>query len=218
MTPAQILATIRAQVYEETAAFYTDAEIYSYMWQGEQELITQVPCTETRDTTSITSAVDTEYYTKPTGVVYIERVEWDSVKLKKIDYRDRDALDTNGYGGSLSTGDPYCYYEYGAQIGLYPVPQSIKNVTIHYIKAASAIAAGSTAFTIPDYFSHYLTDFCLYRMYAKDQDDGRANFHRQQWEMNVSRAKQAWSQRQTHDALMVVKDDNNYPETELGMI
>lgn len=218
MIPSQILSTVRAQVYETTPAFYTDAEIYSYMWQGEQELTAQIPCTETIDTTSVTSASGTEYYNKPSDVLYIERVEWDNVKLKKIDYRDRDALDSNGYGSALSSGEPYAYYEYGSQIGLYPVPNSINNVTLHYIKEPAAIVTASTSFTIPSFFARHIVDYCLFRMYAKDQDDGRANFHRQQWEINLSRAKQAWSQRQFKDALPVVKDAGNYPETELGMI
>jgi len=218
MTPAQILATVRAQVYEATAAFYTDAEIYSYMWQAEQEIANQVVCTEVRDSTSISSVTNTEYYSLPADVLYVERVEWNNTKLKKIDYRDRDSVNGGGYGGDLDKGDPYCYYQYGSQIGLFPVPQEAKTVALHYIQEPAQIVTASSAFTVPSFFAKYIPDFCLSRMYAKDQDDGRAKFHQGLWSGNILSAKQLWSQRQFKDALLVVKDSDKYPETELGMI
>lgn len=217
MTPEQIKDTIRNQVYESTAAFYTDAEIYSYMWQAEQEIAQAIPCTETRDTTSLTSVTSTEYYDLPSSVAYVHRVEWNSKKLKRIDFRDRDTLDYSGYGSSLSEGQPYAYYQWGTQIGLYPVPEDAKNITLYYYKTPTAITTSTTAFTVPDMFTQYIPDYALYRMYAKDQDDGRAQFHRQQWEANIVRAKQKWGQRQTSDYLYVVKDSDMYPETEVGM-
>jgi hypothetical protein len=35
MTPAQALTRVRTQINETTAAFWTDAEIYGYMWEAE---------------------------------------------------------------------------------------------------------------------------------------------------------------------------------------
>jgi len=221
MTPAQILETIRNQVYESTAAFYSDAEIYSYLWQAEQEIAELVKCTEARTAVAATSVTGTEYYDLASDVAIVTRVTWDGLKLKKIDYRDRDAVDYTQYGSTLSSGNPYMFYQWGNKIGLYPVPDSAKSIGLHYYKIPDQLVtgtSGSTAFTIPSMFARYLPDYALYRMYAKDQDDGRANFHRQQWEANLTRAHQFWAQRLGDDHLYVVKDTDNYPETELGMI
>lgn len=217
MTPAQILATIRNQVYETTAAFYTDAEIYSYMWQAEQDLAEITKSTEAKDT-SVTSSTGTQLYNVPSTVAYIHRVEWDGVKLKKIDLTEEDALDFNQYGSTKQQGSPNFYFQWGNQIGLYPVPNDAKNVTMYYYAEPSVITSASTAFTLPSILHRYIPDYALYRMYAKDQDEGRAQFHRQQWEANLIRAKQLWSKRMNEDKYWVVRDTENYAQTELGII
>ena len=217
MTPAQLLATIRNQVYETEAAFYTDAEIYSYMWQAEQEIARVIRCTETVDSSTSTVA-DTEYYSLPSNAEYVYRVEWDGKKLKKIDFTDRDTVDFNQYGSTLDTGRPTFYYLWGNQIGLYPVPDQVKVIKFYYYAIPTVIDENSTALTIPSWLGQYIVDYALYRMYAKDQDDGRASFHRQQWEANLIRAQQSWSKRQSTDNYYVVRDTENYPETELGII
>jgi hypothetical protein len=53
-------------------------------------------------------------------------------------------------------------------------------------------------------------------MYAKDQDD-RFNFHKRLWDENLMKAISKWRQSKRHDQHSVVKQEEMYPGTVLGM-
>jgi len=216
MTPAQIKASIRAQAYETSAAFWSDEEIYAYMWQAECEVAALVECTETTDSTTTTVSGTVEY-AKPTDCLIIKRLTWDSVKLKKITLSDLDAMDGTGYGGTVSTGNPEFYYEHGANVGLYPTPTSAKTLKFWHIKQPTELTAASTTFTVPQLFQHYIPDYCLYRMYLKDQDD-RANTHLKLWDENIGKAISKWKHSQHRDQYSVVRCEENNQVTSIGIV
>ena len=216
MTPAQVLSNCRAQLYETTAAYWTDTELYGYMWYGEQEIAQLVPCTETKFITA--TVTDTSVYTSPSDILYYDRVTYDGVKLKRIDRTDLDAIDRPGYGSSLSTGQPTSYYEYAGLVYLWPIPQAIEPLVFNYYALPAQVTATAAGFTIPTYMQPFIQDYVLYRSYAKDQNEGLANFHKNLWDQDLSKASMIWAQRDQRDGHRTVRDSDNYPETELGII
>jgi hypothetical protein len=217
MTPAQILATVRAQIDEVTADFYSDDEIYAYMWQAEIEINNLTKCAEAIDT-STTTEVGTAEYAKPSDCLLIIRLLWDSNRMKKIDFRELENQEGLTYGHTIAQSQPYAYYEYGNNIGLYPTPNAAKTIKFYHIKQPAVITNVSTAFTIPQDFHHLIPDYCLWRMWGKDQEEPRAGFHKNQWEINLSRAVITWANHRRADKLGVVKDSDTYPNTYAGMI
>lgn len=217
MTPDQVFDTIRNQVYETAASFWSDDEIYSYMWQAEQEIASLVDCTQSYDSSQTTTANEPAY-SKPSDVLYLTRVTWDGVKLKKIDWRQKDSLEIGTYGAADYVGNPTHYVEWGNTITLYPIPDRSASLVYYYIAQPTQITATSTSFTVPQLFHQYLPDYCLYRMYVKDQDDGRAMFHKQLWEENIYKARDKWNRRVSKDFYRVVKDEEEYRQTEWGII
>jgi len=216
MTPASVLTNCRAQLYETTATYWTDAELYGYMWYGERELAQLVPCTEAAFLTA--TVTDTSGYTSPSDILYYDRVTYDSVKLKRVDQTDVDALNRRGYGASSTTGQPTHYYEYGKMVYVWPIPQEAADLKFWYFSEPAEVTAAATDFTVPSMFQSYLQDYVLYRAWAKDDNEGKANFFRQQWENDKQLAYNNWAQRGQRDGYRVVRDVDNYPETQLGMI
>ena len=217
MTPTQVYNTVRNQFYEQDPSFIGEAELYSYMWQAEQEIAGQVECTQAYDN-STTTVASTQNYSKPSDCLYLKRVTWDTVKLKKEDQRAIDAQDGQGYGGSTTEGNVYSYYEWGSEIFLYPIPDSAKTLEFYYIKQPTLKTSSSTALDVPQIFHAIIPDYCLYRAYSKDQDVERAMFHKRLWDEGMKEALSKWSMRQYDDMFLVVKQEDNYNSTEFGII
>lgn len=216
MTPAQCLSTIRDQVVETSANFWTDAEIYRYMWSGESILNAQLGLYEANGTQNTFTGI--ESYDNPDELVYYTNINWDNQKLKQITFRDRDAIETPGYGGSYSEGQPHSYILYGNSIYLYPIPNSAKALIYRYIKEPAAIGSGSGSFSIPVAYTHFIADYALFRMYAKDQEADRAMFHKKLWDENIQMASDINGLKNKMDRYRVVNVEESYPQTDLGMI
>lgn len=217
MTPTQIKDSVRNQVYETSASFWSDAEIYTYLWFAECEIAGLIQCTEATDDTTTTVA-STQEYAKPTDCLIVLRVTYDGAKLKRIDLTDQDALDGSAYGGSLSTGNANSYYEFGDNVGLYPIPDDAKTLKFWYIKQPTLKTDADIGWDVPTEFEHYLADYALYRMYLKEQDEGRASIHKQLFDQSVARAAQKWRINRERDRHSVVKTEEFYPITGLGLV
>jgi hypothetical protein len=187
MTPNQVLETIRDQVYETSANFWSDAEIYRYMWTAECELASLIECTEAT-CTAIPTVANQQEYTKPTNLIDIKRVTYGNKPLKKVTKREKDFYDFNLVDGTDFSGEP------------------------------TVITSASVAFTVPQEYTHYFIDFCLHRMYAKDQDETRSDRHFKIWENNLVKAKDKWMRKRVSGKVFVVKTEDQYPTTELGLI
>lgn len=203
LTPSQLLATVRNQAYETTAGFWGDSEIYSYMWQGEI-ILAQKIVGLTQTTTTDTTVASTREYDRPSGAIRINRLTWDSQKLKKIGLNDLEESEGSGYGFTGSDGDPIYYYESGAYVGLSPIPDTANTIKYWYDAKPTAIDASSTAFTVVDY-EEIIADYCLYRMYLKDQDN-RADVHLSLWQDSLVKSSNDWNRRNSADKITVVRD------------
>jgi hypothetical protein len=209
------LSSVRNQIFEASAAFWTDAEIYGYLSDAEYLLASEVNCTQVIDT-SITTIIGTQEYAMPATIMRIQRLLWDTVKMKAIDLTQLDSIQYPTYGGSTVTGNPVYYYLYASLIGFYPIPASAAAVKIYGMKRPTAVSAAQQSFTIPDELIPYLDDYVLYRCYLKDQD-GKADVHLALWNKNIEKAKSAWSDDRFFDQYLQPKDtwaDNN---TDLGL-
>ena len=219
LTPEDVLDIVRFQVYETSAAFWSDAEIYTYMWQAESEIAQLVECTQYMDD-STTTVSGTQKYAKPLDCLYLKKVEWDSVPLKEMDMqqRDKETHQFQSYGQSDSSGNPYAYWQWGDDLYLYPIPQSAKTLEIWYVRQPAKISASSTEFTVPKEFHNPIVEYCLSRMYLKDQDETRGKYHQEMWLQGVQMAREKWATRKKSNRFAVAKNADNYPQTDLGII
>lgn len=219
MTPSEILESIRDQVYESTANFWSDDEIYRYMWQAECELAGLIECNEISDSTTLDSTAGTQEYSIPSNFLSVSSVKYGNKLLKKVTKREKGFYDFNDVTSTDFSGEPDSFYVTPTHIVLYPVPPSTGvNITLIGIGQPTKLTTSSTSFSTSQLYHHYYIDYCLARMYAKDQDEVRSDRHMRLWENNIVRAKQKLAQSKRIGKFSVVKDEEMYPTTELGMV
>ena len=215
MTPAQALTRVRQQLNETTAAFWSDAEIFGYMWEGESILVGKLGMFQA--TTAVTTVTDTSSYTFPSGYQRISRLTYDGKKLKKADFTDRDYLDGTNYGSTPQTGKPEMYTEFAGLVYVFPVPDDAKALRFFGEKVPTEITA-SASFSVPEEnIQQMIPDYCVWKCSMKDGELNRADRHKQAWDRNVLMAESIWVDRKSADRMYAVKDEDEYPGGGLGM-
>lgn len=216
MTPAQALASVRGQLNETTAAFWSDAEIYRYLWEGECLLAGKIG--NIQAITAHTTITDTSVYTCPDSYLRLSRVTYDGKKLKRIDFTERDYLAGQNYGSTVQTGKPVAYSEWAQNVYLFPVPDAAAGLNVYFLKAPSQIVTASVSFSIQDEsIQQMIPDYAVWKAAMKDGDTDRADRHKQIWEQNVLRAESMWVDKKGEDRIYAVKDEDQHAGGELGM-
>lgn len=216
MTPAQSLSTIRNQLNETTANFFTDAEIYAYMWEAETLLAHEIGYV--KKTTAHTTVTDQSVYTCPDNYVKIARVTYDGKKLKQVNDVDVDRLDGATYGSTVQSGKPEVYKKWGDDVTLWPTPEEDKELYFEFYKSPDQITTDSTLFTITDgAIQQMIGDYVLYKCFHKDLEVQKAEKHFAVWNANLSRAYMLARDRDGWDEMSTVKDEDEYAAGSLGM-
>jgi len=193
---------------ETTAAFWTDAELYMYMSDAESDINQLVSCYEL--TTTAASVTATSGYTLPSDLISLTRVEYDGYPLKQIDQRDRYRLDQPGYGGTLTQGKPTHCWLYGTDmVYLWPTPDSAKTITYYYTAEPADISTASTAFSVPQQYHSAIQDYVLYRCFAKDQDQAKAEWHKREYMQAVMDARTKEQRRRWAGGFPCVKSESH---------
>ena len=215
MTPAQALSSIRRNLNETTAAFWSDAEIYGYMWEGECILAGKIGAPQA--ITAHTTITGTSAYTSPDSCLRLSRLTYDGKKLKRGDFTDRDYLDGTNYGSTPQSGKPVMYTEWGTNVYLFPVPDTAAALNFFFIKAPTEITAAASFSIKDESIQQLIPDYCIWKASLKDGEMARADRHKQTWEQNVLRAETMWVDRKAEDRTYAVKDEDDYAGNEVGM-
>jgi len=217
MTPTQVYDRIVNQFGESAGDFFSSAELYAIISEGERVVNKEVECYETTDT-STTTVASTQEYAKPSDLIILDQVRWYGVKLKKFTKVDQDSFDETTRGSSLTEGSPTHYYEWGSSVYLYPVPDSARTLEFRYIGEPSAVNGGSSAFSIPLMFHEMIVDYGLMFLYAKDQNDGQAQWHQNRFDLGMLKAKMEWQRRYGRDRHFVVQQEEVLQTLEDGIV
>lgn len=212
-TPSEMIDKIRRESGETEADYWTSTEIYEYMSDAQRLIGRVVPCV--LDSTAQDVIADTREYTIPDDVGIISRVTYDGRKIKAIDINQLGALEDTD---STSTGRPEYYYQWGTEMGLSPVPDSTDELKIYFQKICSDVT-NTSSWAVPDWCTDIIPDYCLWRMYTKDQElSVEADSHQKSWLMGLDQLESDWNKRIYDDQYIVVRDeDNTYPGTSLGI-
>ena len=166
MTPATSLARVRYLIKESTASFWTDAELYTYISDAEQEVFNLIMEEDEGYFQTTNATIDyvngTQEYDLPTDCVKVVLVERTDVEPDKTLHpiRMQDKLQYEPANQTSATDEDYEYYYIsGTKIGIVPIPDenATNNLKIYYIARPTAVTSSSTAFTVSDdYGAHSL--------------------------------------------------------------
>jgi hypothetical protein len=192
-TPAQVFTQIRLQANEDTAAFWSDAEILRHMGDGESLIIQTTGCAE--DSSSFVTTGGTREYNLGSTIGTILRLTWDTATIDAIELSQLKDVEGEAYGGVDSTGNPEYYYRWGDKIGFSPIPDSDKTAAIyHYPNSSGIDSTTSATWTMPAKYGQYVTAYALWQMFSKDQqtqEEGAAYYR--QWLDNLGTIQHDWN-------------------------
>jgi hypothetical protein len=216
VTPAQVEAQARRRYNSVSdTTFYTQDEMFQWIWEAEQELATRTLCIDGRDT-SLSTTASTQTYAIPTGFFEIKRVEYDGTKLQQIDFREDDAL-TIGGANTTSTGTPAYYFIWNGTLYLRPIPaESSKQIKIYGPKSATVLTTGSSSLSTPAQYHYRLIPYVTAQMAFKDENYTAYETMMDTWNANVLLTERDERRRKRADRFAIVKPEELMDQSPFG--
>lgn len=221
MTPADINNFARSKYNATGDSFFSDLEIYQYIYQAELELTVESECIEKLDssTTTVSGTRVYNFLADCTAIKRIELIDLNgiSVKLEKITFREDDAL-TLVNVASTTLGKPQFYETWNNQIYLRPIPDTTGYVLKQYYYGLPIVPTASSTLEVPSLFHMDLVDFVVKQMYSKDQNLPMAQYYDLIWQKASSKIKRWIQKRKRTDTFTVTMNEDNLAVTLTGPV
>lgn len=214
MTPLEVITAARQFHNAIEDSFWSDAELYNYLYFAANRLAYEARCIENRYTT--TSVASQQEYSKPTKSIEIKRVEFDGRKLTPIDFRMLDSININS--NTTITGTPQYYYWFDDVIGLHPIPDTASLTIKIYSYDYPSFPEATTTLEIPVQYHSDLVFGVRALMSSKELGHPNTSFYNQQWDSSVERIIRKQKQRLRGDKFRRVLREEDLPLTNLGPI
>jgi len=79
-------------------------------------------------------------------------------------------------------GTPVCWYEWGGEFTLFPVPDTVKTITIYYTRYPAPLTGDTNQLLdVPDKYYQTVVDYILWKCYELDEDWTGAQMKEQQF-------------------------------------
>ena len=221
MTPTLIETYARSKYNATGDTFFTEAEIFYYIYQAQLELASETDLYESPVAT-INMVAGTRSYDYPDTAKILKRLEYNvsggtTIKLQPITFREDDAL-TLQNSTSTVQGTPQFYTIFNEKIYLRPTPASSVDTITVYFYGEPAVVTTMTTLETPTLFHMDLVDFVVREMYAKDKDLEMTEYFDQRWEKSKSRIKRWVQKRKRGDSFTVVQNEDNLAVTITGPV
>lgn len=213
MLPSDIIATAR-DIYNATGDnFFTDTQMYNWIWAAEHEFAKKAWLIERTFTTPTVSGTQT--YTYPTNTIAIKRITVNGKKIKRITHRYDDAI-TLSNATVTTQGWPIYYTDFNYTIYLRPIPDGVYTMQVFTYQDASQITSASQVLETPALFHMDIVDYMLFRMFAKDRDAQNMSFHRDEWKRHVADAVAYKNRMKRTDSFATVQSEDVLPVNIVG--
>lgn len=191
LTLSQFVNTVRERHNAVGDDHWSDDEIYQLLTNRLNEAISYTGLIDFTSTAS--SVASTQAYTLPTTCVYLQDVDYNYRKLRRIDFAEWDAY--RSYGTGTPEGTPDKYYVFGNSIYLIPTPATaIADAIRYWGKQEHPFIDNSSQLTIdfPAHLVPHLGNGVISDMFAKDLNQGMATFYENMWTQKGIPAFQRW--------------------------
>ncbi len=212
MVPTDINTAAR-DLYNATGdTYFTDLQIYNWIWQGENELAKKAWIIERLYSTTTTLSVQS--YTYPSTTIAIKRITANGKKLKRVTYRDDDAL-TLSNQNATTMGWPIYYTDFNYTVNLRPIPDMGYTLNIYSYNSPMTVTATSTL-EVPQLFHFDLVDYVLMRMFMKDKNVDMVTMLETLWKDHIKEAIAYKNKLKRSDGFATVQSEENLPVTIMG--
>lgn len=201
MTPSDLETAARNRYNAIGDPHFSSAMIMDIIYQACMQMATEAMVVEQTYTTTSTSG--TREYAYPTNAMAIRRVEYNGKKLKFTTLESDPKTSTTEVSGT-----PAEYSIWNGEMILFPTPDT-SSVTIKvYTYNRPAAVTSTSTLEVPAEYHLDILDLILSVMYAKDQNNGMATYHRNLWENSLRRIKRHQMKRKSGDEFHIVRDQD----------
>lgn len=183
MTPLEVNEYARNQYNAVGDTFFSDLEIYKYIYDAEMQLAKETNCI--RSVTTMSSVDGQQEYTFPANVIMVKRLTYDGLKVEPRSLEE--VLDLTNSVAS-PTGTPYIYAIWNETLYLGPIPSDVKTIKFFAIKQPTVPTATSTL-EVPERYHADLAQYACWMMCVKDKNYTGAATYGANWAQVVQRAK-----------------------------
>jgi len=215
MTPLQVITIARNKLNAISDNFWSDEELYNYLFMKESELAQLANTIENRYTAdSVASQIE---YTYPTNTISVYRVEYSSVKLSKIDQRQYDSIHSDQ--STVVTGTPLYYYIYDRIIFLHPAPATAITSAIRmYSYDNPNVHTASSSFQTPLEYHNALISGVAMEMCPKELGHPNRLYFERIWEGEKQRVERAEQTRRRGDKFARVLREEDLITDQFGIV
>lgn len=214
MTITEAVDYVRRLHNAEGDTNWSDAEIYSLFQAKCNEALAIIGLKEaTATTTSVAAQAD---YSYPSNVVFVRRVLYDGLALKRLNFKQ---YQSRVVSGTAPSGTPREYTIWNNTITLVPVPDtSSDTITIYSENQQSAITSSSSTLDVPEILHQAICDGVLWMMFAKDLNAQFMATFKNRWDEHKAMMREFVKRRRRTGTAATIVDSDSSLETEFGVI
>jgi hypothetical protein len=182
-----LLTRVRYVLDEPTAAFWSDAELLSWLNNGVEDIAARTKCLQASENATLRSGV-VEYFVSSSYVGLTGALYYNGSSYKALD-RANPFDPSKGIGNAQNVGEPVHYADWGGKVLLWPEPGSAvdgKTVSVFYVERPSRIASGD-AVPVPAYLVNALEMYVASQALYKDRQDARAAWYESKYKAEIDR-------------------------------
>lgn len=136
---------------------------YHWLTRGSYQIAYRLLCLEGVSSTVTTAG--TAAYTLPDDFLKVISVVYDDNMLTELDHALVSYVDTN-----QATPSNYVI-QHPEAIRLYPIPDAIKNLYIHYYRRPATISADGDSIDLPEELAQLCVEYAVWRLYQTFQPE-----------------------------------------------
>jgi len=205
MTPSEIEDAARERYNAVSDPHFSSDMIMDVIYQACVELANE--CNLIENTFQTTSTSGTREYSYPTNAISIRRVEYNGVKLEPASLEQDPKTST-----TAPSGTPAQYAIWEDTLILFPTPDTTSDTIKVFAYCEPQAVTSTSTLEVPSRYHASIIDFVLSIMYAKDQNEQMATYHRNLWDKSINRIKRAVAKAKRGDQFAVVRDTTSAPD------
>jgi hypothetical protein len=177
---------VKRQFGDESGVQLQDADITRWVNQAQMEIVNKNPMIQAVATQNSVSGTQT--YAIPPDMIQIESVMFDGNILEPQSFEGiRSVLGVD----NSNKGLPIYWYTWANLIYLWPIPTTVKVISVNYSKTPKQVTGSGDTLGVPDRYYDRVLEYVMSKAYELDEDWQGHTVNKQAFEDKLMEANNA---------------------------
>lgn len=169
-TYSQVMRAVKRTFGDESGVQLEDDDILQWANDAQQAINTKNKIFKAKST-SLSTPGQGSYDFPAEQIQQVESITFDGTPISAVEMATAQGSIQSFDPHGTETGVPVCWYEWGGQFTLYPVPNEEKEIALYYTRyPAPLTGSGEQALDVPDKYYQTVVDYILWKCYEMDED------------------------------------------------